>query len=73
MPSNSLTCCPKKILTTFVTQIHFLLKPTFCSQVLSVYQIFGTVQQPAANRSQGRPPQGRDGGGSQPHGDLSSQ
>lgn len=42
-------------------------------QVLSVHQVVGTFQQPAADWSQGRPPQGRDGGGSQPHGDLSSQ
>lgn len=42
-------------------------------QVLPVQQVFRTVQQPAANRSQGWPPQGRDGGGSQPHGDLSGR
>lgn len=65
---------PSRILRSIVACMSQRFKrAVFCPQVLSVQQVFRTVEQPAANWSQGRPPQGRDGGGSQPHGDLSSQ
>lgn len=50
--------------------LHVSPQAMLCVQLLSVHEV---VRQPAVDGGQGRPPQGRDGGGSQPHGDLSSR